>query len=127
MLDKIRLHAEGRLPADYLEQLGNKPGMFDGRCVRFLHVDYDKLAERTLAGGSDEEVLEWAFEQGRRPSEEEVEIWNAFMMKRGWRDVARERLIFRLHEAGFPTDGSVETMFDYIDKDEGREPRVVVG
>lgn len=125
MIDKIRLHAAGKLPADYHEQLGNKPGMFDGRCVRFLHVDYEKLAERALAGGADEELIQWAFEQGRQPNDEEIEIWNAFMKKRGWRDEARERLVFRLNEAGFGTDGGIETMFDYIDKDEGRPPREV--
>lgn len=124
MLDKIRLHAEGKLPPDYIEQVGDThPGTFDSRCARFLGVPHAALRERTLAGGSDEEVLEWAFANGRKPTDEEILIWNAFMTKRGWRDEARERLIFRLNEAGFSADCGVETMFDFIDKDEGRPPR----
>ena len=124
MLDKIRLHAAGKLPADYVEQVGDlNPGTFDGRCVRFLGVAHAKLGERVLAGGSDEEVLAWTFENGRKPTEEEILIWNAFMTKRGWRDEAHERLVFRLNEAGFGTDCGVETMFDFIDKDEERPQR----
>src|ERR1700729_4124246 len=41
MLDKIRLHAAGRLPADYIENLGDKnPGVFDTRCCRFVRASY---------------------------------------------------------------------------------------
>jgi hypothetical protein len=127
MLDKIRLHAEGKLPTDYIDMVGDaQPGTFDARCVRFLKVNYEALRQRTLEGGSDEEILEWAFATGRKPSEEEILIWNAFMTKRGWRDEGRKTLLFRLNEAGFGTDCGVETMFDFIDKDEGRPPRVVV-
>jgi hypothetical protein len=125
MLDKIRLHAGGKLPEDYTEQLGDQGGTFDGRCVRFLKVNYNALRDRTLAGGSDEQVLEWAFAVGREPTDEEILIWNAFMTKRGWRDEAHDRLVFRLNEAGFGTDCGVETMFDFIDKDEGYPPRQV--
>jgi len=120
MLDKIRLHAKGALPADYASFIGDQTGVFDQRCCRFLQVDYTKISARVVQGGTDEEILEWAFQNGRKPSDEEVEIWNGFMSKRGWRDAARERLIFRLNEAGMPMDGSIETMFDFIDADEER-------
>lgn len=122
MLDKIRLHARGELPADYTSFVGAKAGVFDNRCVSFLHLDYAKLVERTLAGGSDEDILAWAFTNGRQPTSEEIEVWNGFMTKRGWRDEAHERLQFRIREAGM-APGSVETMFDFIDADEGRPPK----
>src|SRR3974390_2910646 len=83
MLDKIRLHAQGQLPADY-----NRGTGFDARTCRFLRVDYAQLAARVLQGGTDEEILDWCFQQGCHPSEEEIFIWNAFMTKRGWRDDA---------------------------------------
>lgn len=123
MLDKIRLHAKGELPADYVDFVGDQSGVFDQRCCRFLQISYSELTTRTLAGGTDEEILQWAFTTGHRPSDEEIEIWNGFMTKRGWRDAATPRLQFRLKEAGLPQDGSIQTMFDFIDADEGRPVR----
>ncbi len=56
MLDKIRLQAAGRLPAGY--NLGTKVWTwFDARCRRFLAVNHEALAQRVLAGGTDEEIL----------------------------------------------------------------------
>lgn len=123
MLDKIRLHAEGKLPDEWASALGFAYQMsFDARCCRFLGIDYDALKAETLKGGSDDSLLEWAFANGRRPSEEEIGIWNAFMVKRGWRDAGTTRLHERLTEIGMAA-GKVETMFDFIDLDEGRPPR----
>jgi gluconokinase len=120
MLDKIRLFAAGELDPAYHPHLGID---FDGRCLRLLQVDYAALRERALAGGTDEELLEWCFETGHRLSAEEIEIWNAFMSKRGWRDEASDRIAFRLKEAGLESrDLEVATMFDFIDVDEGRTP-----
>ena len=67
MLDKIRLHARGELGSDYHDNLG-APRTADGVC-NFLRVNYDELRERVLQGGSDEEILEWCFEKGRRLNE----------------------------------------------------------
>ncbi len=121
MLDKIRLFAEGKLPEEWHHARGTTmAGSFDGRCCKFLGVPYEAIEAETLKGDkTDGELLEWAFATGRRPSEEEIEVWNAFMMKRGWRDVATERLHYRLAEIGLPP-GAVETMFEFIDLDEGR-------
>lgn len=123
MLDKIRLHAQGLLPADWVNALGFAyPTSFDSRCCRFLAIDYDALRERVLNGGTDEDILDWAFTHGRRPTDEEIEIWNAFMTKRGWRDSGTAVVHKRLAEIGMPPD-SVSTMFEFIDLDEGRPPR----
>jgi gluconokinase len=92
---------------------------FDARCCRFLKIEYTAIEVEALKGGSDEELLEWAFKNGRRPNEEEIEIWNAFMTKRGWRDAGTQRLNERLAEIGLPP-GTVQTMFEFIDVDEGR-------
>jgi len=120
MLDKIRLAAAGKLPEGWQAARGvTMKGTFDWRCCRFLQIDYAALEAETLKGGSDEALLEWAFEHGRRPSDEEIEIWNAFMLKRGWRDAGTQRLQERLAEIGLPP-GTVETMFEFIDLDEGR-------
>lgn len=121
MLDKIRLAAAGKLPEDWQPARGtNMSGSFDARCCRFLKIDYAALEVEALKGDkTDEQLLEWAFQHGRRPGEEEMEIWNAFMTKRGWRDAGTQRLNERLAEIGLPP-GAVQTMFEFIDLDEGR-------
>src|SRR5437899_4098122 len=123
MLDKIRLKARGELAPDYFVGVDDDPTMFDARCTRFLGVNYDELADRTLKGGSDEEILEWCFERGRRPSEEEISIWNAFLRKRGWRDEASEELAESKKEAGFGNRDDIQTWLDLHDAEEGRTPR----
>jgi hypothetical protein len=120
MLDKIRLHSEGSLPPDFQSNLGTG---FDGRCVSFLRIEYPALVKRVRDGGSDGEILAWAFAEGRKPSAEEIEIWNDFMRKRGWNDESSQRLALRKQESGFPERDDIQTFFDYIDMDEGRDPR----
>ena len=76
-----------------------------------------------LAGGSDEEILEWCYANGRRPSEGEVEIFNGFMQKAGWRDASSERLAILLQRSGLGNlDQRCATRFDFIEFDEGRTP-----
>ena len=119
MLDKIRLQAAGKLPeADYGANLGKG---FDGRCCDFLGVKYDELKARVLAGADDAAALAWAEERGGRRSDAECEIWNNFMMKRGWRDAGAETLRKRIKESGLESK-PIMTMFDYLDFDEGRDP-----
>ena len=124
MLDKIRLHAAGKLPPEYVENIGDsKPGMFDTRCCGFLRVKYDGIRKCVLGGASDAEVLEWAEKQGGRRSDDECYVWNHFLMKRGWHDPAEniQRLRQRIRESGLEGK-QIETYFDYIDYDEGRDP-----
>ncbi len=122
MLDKIRLHAAGRLPVDYQANLGDgRPNLFDARCCRFLGVNYADVAARTLAGGSDAEILASAEGGGSPRTDDECNAWNHFLMKIGWRDdrsaILRERIRdYRLE--GKP----IETFFDLLDYDEGRDP-----
>ena len=120
MVDKIRLEAAGKLPEGWLPALGMKmKGSYDWRCCLFLHIDYSTLRIEALKVTVDDALIEWAFAQGRRPSEQEIEIWNGFMTKRGWRDEGTKRLNERLAEIGLPP-GTVQTMFEFIDLDEGR-------
>jgi gluconokinase len=120
MLDKIRLHAKGQLPADYTGNLGSG---FDGRCCAFLGVKYEDVVARVKLGGDDQDVLEWCFENGRKPSTEEIEAWNDYLRKRGWRDDASKRLVERKKESGFSHRDEIQAFFDYIDADEGRDVR----
>jgi gluconokinase len=120
MLDKIRLAAAGKLPEAWQATRGTASKRnFDSRCCQFLHIEYAALEAETLKGGRDEALLERAFAHGRQPSEVEIEVWNGFMTKYGWRDSGTQRLNERLAEIGLPP-GTVQTMFEFIDLDEGR-------
>ncbi len=123
MLDKIRLEAEGTLPAAYRENLGDtSPGMFDARCCRFLAVSYQFLKEQVLQGQNDELILAAAEALGAKRTDEDCMIWNHFMMKRGWRDEGSVTLARRIAETPALQGKRIETMFDYLDYDEGRDP-----
>jgi len=120
MLDKIRLHAAGRLPDGY--NVGTRVWTwFDARCTRFLAVNYQALAERVLAGGTDEDILAWCFEHGRRPSEEDLEIWNEFMTKRGWRDSSSPALAEAKRLRGFAHRNDIQTAFEFHLADESSD------
>ena len=120
MIDKIRLHARGALPADYIKNLGKA---FDARACTFLRIPYDELTAHVLSAAApdDAAALAWAEKTGGARSDEDCEIWCGFMMKRGWRDVLTERLQLRIKESGLE-DKPIETMFDYIEFDEDRDP-----
>ncbi len=122
MLDKIRLHAKGELPPDYHANLGKG---FDEKCVTFLRVDYDNLVERVKQGGSDEKILQWCFSVGRKPSEDDIYVWNEFMRKRGWNDEVSETVKRRKEETGMADRSDIETAFQFIDADEGRSTEVI--
>lgn len=120
MLDKIRLKAAENLPEDYHKNLGVG---FDGRCLRFLHIEYADLRERILQGGTNEVILEWCNEKGHLPSDEEILIWNSFMMKRGWRDepggLTPELEKYKA-VSGLSHREDIQTLFDFYEVDEKR-------
>ena len=118
MLDKIRLHAAGKLREDFCDNLGSG---FDSRCVNFLRVDYQALVTRVLQGGGDEEILNWCFESGRELSEGDIFIWNQYLSKVGWNDSLSETLLRRKKESGLEGRGEIQTMLEYFDYDEGRK------
>lgn len=122
MLDKIRLHAEGKLPPDYVPQLGDTQFYtLDGRCCRFLGVPYAEVQARTLQGGTDEEILSWVHTCGAARTDEECHVWNRFIAKLGWRDERSAVLPQRILDSGL-VGKPIETLVDHIEYDEGRDP-----
>ncbi len=121
-LDKIRLHALGKLPPDY--NLGfNRDDTFDARFCRFWGVDFDALTARTLQGGTDEEIFDAVF-AGRLPlNGEQVRAWNAFLRKRGLRDECSPEIAELKAERGWADRDEIQTYMDYQDADEGRTPK----
>lgn len=120
MVDKIRLHAAGELGEDYIPNFGKA---FDDRCCKLLGISYEALAAEVRKGLTDEQAWEWAVANGKAPDEEQTEVWNGFMLKRGWNDDVAETLVRRKKEGGFEKREDIRTMFDYIDADEGRAIR----
>jgi Domain of unknown function (DUF5069) len=117
MLDKIRLHAAGMLPAEYVPNLGEQ---FDRMCVNLFGIAYPALVERVKEGGTDEEILAWCFANGRLVTDQDQHFFNEFLRKRGWNDSGSEKLISRKAESGLSHRDDIQTFFDYIDADEGR-------
>ena len=119
MLDKIRMHARGELGEDYHANLG-KPRTADGACTNFLRVNYSDLRDRVLAGGSDEEILDWCYENGRRLNEGDLRVWNGFLSKLGWNDFATPKLEEQKKKSGNAHRTDIITIPELIDLDEGR-------
>ncbi|MEI6417253.1 MAG: DUF5069 domain-containing protein [Verrucomicrobiota bacterium] len=120
MLDKIRLHAAGKLPEVYIANLGHAQ-KFDGSCLRFLGVSYHDLEKVVVAGATDEEAWEWCVKNGKSHTDEEIMIWNHYMIKCGWRDNMTETLQSRLQGIGKEDSADIQTLFEYLDLDEGRK------
>ncbi len=118
MLDKIRLNTAGELREDFIENLGSG---LDGRCLNFLRVSYEDLCKRSLEIDSDEEILNWCYEQGRPLNEGDCYIWNEFVRKVGWNDGVSEILTRRKVESDLQNREEIQTMFEYFEWDEGRK------
>jgi hypothetical protein len=120
MLDKIRLHACGELGPEYHKNMG-KVQAADGVCLNFLRVNYEELRARVLEGGTDEEILEWCFENGRRLNEADLVVWNNFMAKFGWNDFATPTLERLKRENGVSDRADIQTIGDLMDFEEKRK------
>src|ERR1051325_8437512 len=86
-----------------------------------IHVQRVPVVERVLAGATDDEVLQWCFAQGRKPSEEEAFMFNAFLSKRGWRDNQTEEVEQMKRDRGFADRTDIQTFFDFHRADEASD------
>src|ERR1700722_20916600 len=117
MLDKIRLNAAGLLAEGY--HLGfSDATSFDARFFRFWQIDYDRLAAKTLEGGTNEELLDWFFQGKKQPNQDQILVWNSFIIKRGWRDDGAPGLIVEKELYGFTDRDDILTYLDLHDADE---------
>ena len=119
MLDKIRLHGKSELSEEYHASLGG-PKTADGMCTNFLRVNYGVLRQRVLKGGTDEEILEWCYQNGRRLNEGDMVVWNGFVSKLGWNDFASPMLEEAKQKCGIGDRADISTIVDLIDVDEKR-------
>lgn len=119
MLQKIRLHANGQLPEEYIDYLGVG---FDGRCVNFLGVDYHAVKELVLQGCSDEEMVQWCKENGVKRTNQEKLEWNEFMVNRGHTESPQSNDDFQQYKQkyGLGHRDDIKTYFEFFEVDEGR-------
>ena len=111
MLDKIRLAQAGTLPEGYF--LGEEDfSWWDARCCRFLGVSYAPLRAVVESGASDDEALAWCRANGANPNEEQIHIWNTFILKRGWRDEATPGLEEEKAACGFGDRDDIRTFVE---------------
>ena len=119
MLSKIRLLDAGTLREDFHNNMGK---FADSWCCSHLGVTYEDLKARTLQGGSNEEILAWCYENGRRLTDNDLLIWNNFAAKLGWNDFVTARLELYKAEDGLSHVKEIQTMPEYFEYDEGRKP-----
>lgn len=117
LCSKVRLRAAGKLDPDFYPNMGKAMDLWT---CQFLHVNYEDLSQVILGGASDQEALEWCWENGTKPSQHELEWWNSYMRNRGIRDDMTEKLVFRKAEAGWEDRDEILSFFDYLDADDGR-------
>ena len=116
MLHKMRMHLNDELPEDYHDLRSNG---FDGVCCTFLQINYNDVLEQVKNGESDAQVLAWCFENGREPTDQDINMFNGYLSKRGWRDDSSDRLAEIVEKNGLSLD--TQTWFDLIEADEERK------
>jgi hypothetical protein len=121
-IDKIRLRHAGKIQDYNYITVG-----FDKYLIEFLGIDAKAFEQRVLAGGTDEELLEWVHTHGRKPSEQEIAQWSKNLLSSGPKDdAARQRFQGRLQEIATKRSVAVSslppvsTWADVIELDEGR-------
>ena len=117
LCSKIRLSQSGDLDPEFNPNMGK--GMDLWTC-QLLHVEYEALRDVVLAGATDQQALEWCWQNGTQPNEHELDWWNSYMRNRCYRDDLSDILVSRKQQSGWQDRDEIQTMFDYLDADDGR-------
>jgi hypothetical protein len=120
LIDKVRLHARGKLPVEYIGNL-LKPGLtLDGRLLTFTGLDAVELRRAILGAKTDGDVLLWVEHYARPHTETEKQEWIAEIEayrpdpeRAQWRREAYKEVAVKI-------DPATLSLFDLIDMDEGR-------
>ncbi|CAI4033074.1 hypothetical protein DNFV4_03506 [Nitrospira tepida] len=122
LIDKIRLRHAGLIQDYHYLTTG-----FDKSLIELLSIDAQAFKQRVLAGGTDEDLLEWVRTCGRTLSEAETRLWTGKVLTAGPADeAARDRFQGRLRDVavkrGVPLESlpPVSTWVEAIELDEGR-------
>jgi hypothetical protein len=121
-IDKIRLRNAGLIQDYNYITVG-----FDKHLIDFLKIDVMAFQARVLAGGSDEDFLDWVLAHGEPRRPDDIAQWNDMLLSsRPKDDAAYQRFQGRLQEIaakrGVPASAlpPVSTWADVIELDEER-------
>ena len=116
-IDKIRLHAAGKLHADYVE---NFTKGFDEAWLKAAGVQAEAFSRIVTDTLTDGEVYDWVLKNVQK-SESEKAAFNQFVLNRGGdTDELKARLRLRKEQSGLAGREDIRTFVDYIDADEKR-------
>lgn len=123
LIDKIRLHAKGALPPEYVGNLLRPAGStLDSRFLSFTGLDAEKLREAILSAKNDEAVLAWVERHAAPRTREEKEAWaEAIAASRPTPEIVAYRKKMYPELAAQVDLASIHVL-DMIDLDEGRIP-----
>jgi hypothetical protein len=116
-IDKIRLHAAGKLHADYQE---NFTKGFDGAWLKAAGLSAEAFLPVVKNSITDGQVADWVAKNVKK-SAAEKKAFNEYVLNRGRDDEAmKARLKMRKEEAGLAHRDDIQTFVDFIDADEKR-------
>jgi hypothetical protein len=120
LIEKVRLHAQGRLPAEYHPQLLGPELTLDGRFLAFTGLDREALRAAILAAPDDAAVLGWVERHAASHTNAEKRAWaEEIDAYRPDAERAARRAKAYPHVAARVDVGAI-SLFDLIDLDEGR-------
>ena len=122
LIDKVRLHAQGKLPPEYIGNLLKHGLTLDGRLLTFTGLDAEDLRCAILAAKTDEEVLIWVERHAKPHTEDEKRQWieEIEAYRPNAESARRRREVYK--EVAVVVDPVTLDVFDLIDMDEGRIP-----
>lgn len=122
MIDKVRLHAKGMLPPEYVPNLLAPAPALDGRFLAFTGLDAEELRKAILAAKTDTEVLAWVERNATPRTDSEKRQWmeeiDAYRPNAQWAEFRRKTY----KEVAAKVDPATLSILDLIDMDEGRIP-----
>lgn len=122
LIDKIRLRHAGAIQDYHYLTTG-----FDKALLDLIQIEPPAFEERVLAGGTDEELLDWVRANGRPLRDAEIRLWTRQALTSKPEDPPaiqrfRQRLADVATKRGVPVESlpPVTTWVDAIDLDEER-------
>jgi len=122
LIDKVRLHAEGKLPPEYVQNL-LVPGLtLDGRFLTFTGLDAETLREAILSVKTDKEIHAWVERHALARTPEERMKWveeiDSYRPASEWVEFRKKTY----PELAEKIDVASVSVLDLVDMDEGRIP-----